>query len=206
VTGVFTPTVVAFRYGEEVARHVCAGSAHDVERVFQAAAGVPPQARSISRTDRTILAATGVALAVVGMMAGAWWLVAPGGSFLLGGWYDLVSNRGHGSPKTVDANQAAKRMQRDDVVVVDVRTAAEVAQGAIQGATHLDVAHRGFGEKVARLDPSREYFLYCRTGSRSARALRVFRRAGIDRSTHLTGGIRAWTKAGLPVKKGDNVT
>ena len=75
----------------------------------------------------------------------------------------------------------------------------------IQGAIHLDVAHQGFGEQVAKLDPSREYFLYCRTGSRSARALWVFRRAGIDRSTHLTGGIHSWTKAGLPVKKGDSV-
>ncbi len=74
------------------------------------------------------------------------------------------------------------------------------------GCSGTDVAHQGFGEQVAKLDPYRQYFLYCRTGSRSARALRVFRRAGIDRSTHLTGGIRAWTRAGLPIKRGDSVT
>ena len=95
-----TPTVLAFRDGEEVARQVGARSPQDVERIFQAASGASTRKRSVARTDRRIRIATGAVLAVAGAVAGGSWLVAVGGAFLLAGWYDLLSSRHRRPTKT----------------------------------------------------------------------------------------------------------
>lgn len=58
----------------------------------------------------------------------------------------------------------------DDTVVVDVRTAAEYAEGHLQGAVNVDVQDAGFADAVAELDPGVPYVVYCRSGNRSAAA------------------------------------
>jgi phage shock protein E len=75
------------------------------------------------------------------------------------------------SPRTLGADDAVDLLAaRDDVVVLDVRTPAEVAEGALAGAQVVDAQAPGFRADLDALDRDETYLLYCRSGNRSAAA------------------------------------
>jgi rhodanese-related sulfurtransferase len=81
--------------------------------------------------------------------------------------------------------------------LVDVRSAAEVARGAIAGAKHIELA--ALSTRAAELDAESPCVLYCLSGARSAQGCAYLAQRGFRRLYHLDGGIAAWAKAGLPV-------
>ena len=56
-------------------------------------------------------------------------------------------------------------------VVIDVRTPAEFAAGHLEGAVNIDVQSADFDARISELDPAGTYFVYCRSGNRSAQAI-----------------------------------
>lgn len=56
-------------------------------------------------------------------------------------------------------------------VVIDVRTPGEFAAGHLEGALNIDVQSADFEARVSELDPAGTYFVYCRSGNRSAQAI-----------------------------------
>ncbi|MEY3020289.1 MAG: hypothetical protein RLZZ272_1273 [Actinomycetota bacterium] len=52
-------------------------------------------------------------------------------------------------------------------VLVDVRTPEEYVAGHLEGAVNVPVESPDFTERIAELDPSLEYVVYCRSGRRS---------------------------------------
>jgi len=81
--------------------------------------------------------------------------------------------------------------------LIDVRSAAEIARGAIAGATHIELS--ALPVRAADLDPEAPCVLYCLSGARSAQGCTYLAQRGFQRLYHLDGGIAAWAKAGLPV-------
>ena len=77
---------------------------------------------------------------------------------------------------------------------VDVREDDEWEAGHIDGARHIPL--RVLSERVAELPKGRPIVAVCRSGSRSAAAVRGLRQLGYD-AENLDGGVTAWTKAGL---------
>jgi phage shock protein E len=59
----------------------------------------------------------------------------------------------------------------EGAVVVDVRSPSEFAAGHVTDALNIDVGSEDFEAKVDALDKGKTYVVYCRTGSRSARAI-----------------------------------
>ena len=96
----------------------------------------------------------------------------------------------------VDAAAFKKLMQENQsVVVLDVRTPAEVAQGSIQGAVNIDVKALDFQDKINTLDKDQTYLVYCRSGRRSSAACQMMQNAGFKSLYNLQGGILAWQAA-----------
>lgn len=87
---------------------------------------------------------------------------------------------------------------KGDFIVLDVRTPGEFAAGHIAGAVLVDYRSPGFREEIAGFDRAKTYLVYCRTGSRSARALEIMKELGFRSYYHLTGGMVGWLDAGLP--------
>lgn len=88
----------------------------------------------------------------------------------------------------------ANQLESDNnAVVIDVRTAEEIEQGMIPNALHIDI-HRGQGfiDEVSSLDNSKSYYIYCKSGGRSAQACAVLNQLGFERAYNLTGGITQW--------------
>ena len=100
------------------------------------------------------------------------------------------------SGSELDAAGFAAALKLPGTTIIDVRTPEEFAQGHLPGAINIDIASADFGARVAALDPSAPYAVYCRSGNRSATALAQMASVGITGTYHLGGGIGAWQSAG----------
>lgn len=94
-------------------------------------------------------------------------------------------------------------LQRDEIVLIDVREPAEHAAERIDGARLFPLS--GFDPHALPTD-GRTVVLHCRSGKRSATAVQRCLAAGIPITTHLKGGIMAWKHAHLPTVAIDPTT
>ncbi|HBZ58778.1 MAG TPA: rhodanese-like domain-containing protein [Sutterella sp.] len=79
-----------------------------------------------------------------------------------------------------------------DTVLIDVRTPEEFRSERIPGAINLPVAEIVKGKLPAQLDDkNRLYFVYCRSGRRSALAVKLLQAQGFKNACNL-GGILDW--------------
>jgi len=103
----------------------------------------------------------------------------------------------------LSARQAAtvidQHSDNPQFAVIDVRTPAEYQQGHIAGARLMDYYSSGFQRSLEQLDKTKTYLLYCRSGNRSGRTLKMIAGMGFGKVYHLEGGIRQWQAQGLPL-------
>lgn len=76
-------------------------------------------------------------------------------------------------------------------VLVDVRTAGEFAMGSIPGAKNIDIMSNDFEAQISALNIGKDYFLFCRSGNRSAQACTIMAEKGF-KVFNLKDGIGAW--------------
>lgn len=87
----------------------------------------------------------------------------------------------------------AQKGVHKDAVVLDVRTQEEYDEKHIPNAELLDINNaRRFMEGLEQMDKSKAYFIYCRSGARSARACAVMQHYGFSLAFNLLGGILDW--------------
>jgi rhodanese-related sulfurtransferase len=111
----------------------------------------------------------------------------------------LTSACGQQNFENTDVQGFATLMADSSVVILDVRTAAEFAEGHIPGAILIDQGQSDFMEKAqAALPTEKTIAVYCRSGRRSANAAGRLADAGY-KCVNLKGGIVAWKEAGKPV-------
>lgn len=89
--------------------------------------------------------------------------------------------------------------QKQQGLVLDVRTPGEVAKGKLANASVIDFNGGAFEKKVALMSREKPVFVYCASGNRSARAAEAMTKLGFKKVYNLSGGYRAWQAAGLPV-------
>ena len=106
-----------------------------------------------------------------------------------------------GSATTVNLNvsEFSQKITEPDVIILDVRTPEEFASGHIEGALNIDFNSGDFANEITRLNPSENYAIYCRSGSRSGQAASIMHKAGFHDVSNLNGGVIDWTNAGLPL-------
>ena len=88
----------------------------------------------------------------------------------------------------------------DQLVVLDVRTAREFAEGHVPGA--VNISHDELESRLGELQPElgSEVVVYCRSGRRAEMALDILEKAGFKRLYHLEGDFQAWSAADRPVE------
>ena len=103
--------------------------------------------------------------------------------------------------ENADVQEFAELIADTNVVVLDVRSAAEFAEGHIQRAILIDQGQSDFVEKAkATLPTDKKIAVYCRSGRRSANAAGRLADVGY-KCVNLKGGIIAWQGANMPVTK-----
>jgi rhodanese-related sulfurtransferase len=93
----------------------------------------------------------------------------------------------------------ARLRENKKPILLDVRQPDEYRQGHIQGAVLAPLGE--LRSRMGELPKDREIICICRSGSRSSDATRQLSQAGF-KAQNLQGGMLAWTRAGLPVKRG----
>lgn len=102
--------------------------------------------------------------------------------------------------KTISAEALAARLDGPaPPVVLDVRSAEEVAEGRLPGA--LTIPHDQVPARLGELGAPREIVLYCRSGRRARLAGESLEAAGFD-VVYLEGDYPGWATAGRPVEHG----
>ena len=98
----------------------------------------------------------------------------------------------------IDSESLSERLQNpDDVLLVDIRTPAEIAQGIIPDALQLPM--HLIPLRLSELPKDRDLVLYCRSGARSYQACAYMMQQGYGRVLNLRGGIIAWARHGYPI-------
>ncbi|NDI98961.1 rhodanese-like domain-containing protein [Flavobacterium sp. LaA7.5] len=81
-----------------------------------------------------------------------------------------------------------------NAVVLDVRTENECAHGVLEHAQCLDIFQKdSFLAALGNMDKNKNYYVYCRSGQRSANACQVMEEMGFNETYNLLGGISGWT-------------
>jgi rhodanese-related sulfurtransferase len=103
--------------------------------------------------------------------------------------------------------EVADELAKDDVLLVDLREPAEIADGVIPGAV---LAPRGMLEfhadrstpyHLEGFEPDRRVIVYCAAGSRSALGAAALQELGYRDVAHLEGGFKAWVEQSHPVAR-----
>ena len=103
---------------------------------------------------------------------------------------------------SLDTDKYAKLIQKDNVTLVDVRTAEEFAAGHIVGAKHnIDVRKSSFIDDAEKALPNKGIIaVYCKGGVRSKTAASQLAARGY-RVVELRTGYDGWVKSGGKTEK-----
>jgi len=111
----------------------------------------------------------------------------------------LNSACGQQNFENTDVQGFAELAADTNVVVLDVRTASEFAEGHLERAINIDYQQSDFVEKAkATLPLDKKIVVYCRSGRRSAGAAGKLGDHGY-KLVNLKGGIIAWKEAYMPI-------
>ncbi|MGO8683030.1 MAG: rhodanese-like domain-containing protein, partial [Thermoleophilia bacterium] len=99
---------------------------------------------------------------------------------------------------SIDVNDAFARSKRG-AKLIDVRSPAEFRGSHPRGARNVPPAL--IKQEATGLARDDELLVICLSGHRSPRHARALVAMGYTNVTHVHGGLLAWKKAGLPLKK-----
>jgi rhodanese-related sulfurtransferase len=96
----------------------------------------------------------------------------------------------------IDAHDLQARLNEgDDFLLLDIRSAGEVAQGMLPDAEHLPM--HLIPLKINELPKDKAIILYCHSGARSYHACAYLAQQGYDNAINLRGGILGWARSGF---------
>ena len=80
-----------------------------------------------------------------------------------------------------------------DAILLDVRTSEEFESTRIPTSVNIDFYNPEiFMQEIIELDKDRSYYIYCRTGVRSANSCHLMKELGFVNTYNLIGGIVDW--------------
>jgi rhodanese-related sulfurtransferase len=101
--------------------------------------------------------------------------------------------------QSIGPDEARSLLAESTFDLVDVRDATEWSTGHLPGARHVPLSRL---RSDARSELSHDGVIFvCAAGVRSEAAARLALAEGFSRVYSLSGGTRAWAKAGLPLVK-----
>jgi hydroxyacylglutathione hydrolase len=101
----------------------------------------------------------------------------------------------------IDSDELARRLEADDLLVLDVRDDDEWVEAHIPGSIHLPYGE--LPERQAELPRDKTIAAICSGGKRSGLAASILQREGFERVIHVAdGGVGTWRRSGHPVERG----
>jgi|TARA_R110002020_G_scaffold131110_1_gene293201 rhodanese-related sulfurtransferase len=113
----------------------------------------------------------------------------------------LVITEGRKGGKTVSTQQATALINRENAVVVDVRSKKDYAAGHIVDS--VNIPSEALTKRMSELDKHKDkaLLLVCGNGQHSGPCAKVLKAAGHTNVNRLAGGIAGWRADSLPLVK-----
>ena len=94
----------------------------------------------------------------------------------------------------LDQTSWEKKASKDKKgIVLDVRTPEEFKNSRIPNSVNIDFYNpQNFMLEIEKLDKDNNYYIYCRTGVRSANSCTLMKELGFKNTFNLIGGIVEW--------------
>ncbi|MBO9649059.1 MAG: rhodanese-like domain-containing protein [Variovorax sp.] len=105
------------------------------------------------------------------------------------------------SSGSLTAQGAVQLINRERAVVVDVREPEEFATGHVTGAKNVPLNELEQKLPSAVKNKSLPLLLICATGARAQRAVATAKKLGYEQAQAVSGGLKSWKEANLPVEK-----
>lgn len=106
--------------------------------------------------------------------------------------------------QTIDVKQLAEKQASGKVDLIDVRMPTEYREVHADGAINVPLDSLDpiavAGSRNGRSE--QPFYVICKSGNRSSKAVQKFLDAGIAMVVNVDGGTTAWVEAGLPVVRG----
>ena len=99
----------------------------------------------------------------------------------------------------IELDEFEKKMASEKYLLVDVRTAEEFSDGHIEGALNIDYFSATFSDDISKVGFEIPVLLYCRSGNRSSKAMKIMNELGFKKVYNLEGGIKGWISENNPV-------
>ena len=96
--------------------------------------------------------------------------------------------------------EAARRMNEEGMVLIDVREPYEWDAGHVPDSTHIEMER--IASRVEEVPADKPVAFLCLAGGRSGMVAGAFKARGFD-AYNVDGGFRAWFDAGLPTEPDD---
>jgi len=97
-----------------------------------------------------------------------------------------------GGKLEISASDLAKQLQAGELLLLDVREPHELEISRLPNAVNIPLG--ALAARLGELDSAREMVVFCKSGTRSARALELLTSAGFKKVRNLRGGINAWAR------------
>ena len=94
-----------------------------------------------------------------------------------------------------------KNSGNPNFVIMDVRTPEEYMEGYIENSVNINYLGKIFRNEALKLDRTKIYLLYCRSGRRSKEVQDIMKGLGFKEVHNMPGGILQWQAGGLKIKK-----
>lgn len=85
------------------------------------------------------------------------------------------------------------------IAILDVRPHMDYERGHVPGAKNLDYNGHQFQSKVEKLDKTKPYIIYCKSGVRGGYFMEKMRESGFTGAYNILGGFAAWKVSKLPL-------
>ncbi len=97
-----------------------------------------------------------------------------------------------GAGLEITAAELASRLKDGKLLLLDVREPHELEISALPGAVNIPLG--SLAARLRELDSASEMVVFCKAGTRSARALELLASAGFKKVKNLRGGINSWAQ------------
>ncbi|SNS69826.1 Rhodanese-related sulfurtransferase [Ekhidna lutea] len=104
---------------------------------------------------------------------------------------------------TIEVVQSERvvELQKEGVIIVDIRTPEEYSKGHIPGVKHINFFESDFLEQMKGLGLDNPMIIHCASGGRSGKASKLLKEQGFKKVYDYSGGFSDWNSKGLKVER-----
>ena len=101
----------------------------------------------------------------------------------------------------IEITEFKNKIVSQKYILVDVRTESEFDDGHIKGAINIDYFSSTFSDEISELGLETPVLVYCKSGNRSGKAMKIMNDLRFKEVYNLTGGFKGWLSGKNTISK-----